>query len=84
MAFHLGASHMDGFPEELRVVVNEHWAQYPPQHPMIVQFFAIFYIFVTFICVFGNLLVIFVFLSNKELRIPVSFWVVSPLSTLPK
>ena len=72
MASRLGASHMDNFPEELREVVNHHWAQFPPQNPMVVQFFAIFYILVTFICVVGNFLVIYVFLSNKELRIPVS------------
>ena len=68
-----GTSHMDGFPEDLREVVNDHWAQFPPQHPMVVQIFALFYIFVTFVCVFGNFLVIFVFAYNKELRIPVSF-----------
>ena len=76
MASRLGASHMDNFPEELREVVNDHWAQFPPQiwgqNPMVVQFFAIFYFLVTFICVVGNILVIYVFLSNKELRIPVS------------
>ena len=61
---------------ELREVVNDHWAQFPPQiwgqNPMVVQFFAIFYFLVTSICVVGNILVIYVFLSNKELRIPVS------------
>ena len=72
MASRLGASHMDNFPEELREVVNDHWAQFPPQNPLVVQFFAIFYLLVTFICVVGNFMVIYVFLSNKELRIPVS------------
>ena len=54
MASRLGSSHMDNFPEELREVVNDHWAQFPPQiwgqNPMVVQFFAIFYFLVTFIC----------------------------------
>jgi len=43
----------------------------------VVQFFAIFYILVTFICVVGNFLVIYVFLSNKELRIPGNLFVVN-------
>ncbi len=63
---------MDGFPEDLLEVVNDHWGKFPPAHPMIVSFFGTFYLLVTMVCVLGNGLLIYVFLSAKHLRTPVS------------
>ena len=67
-----GASLMDGFPDELREVVDNHWEQFPPQHPMVIDFFGVLFFFLWCICFFGNALVIYVFLGAKELRTPVS------------
>ena len=67
-----GASLMDGFPDELREVVDNHWEQFPPQHPMVIDFFGVLFFFLFLICFFGNALVIYVFLTSKDLRTPVS------------
>ena len=72
-----GASHMDNFPEELREVVHEHWTQFPPQHPLVVDMFGLFFLFLTFVCLFGNGLVIYVFLSTKSLRTPTNMFIVN-------
>ena len=72
-----GASHMDNFPEELRSVVHDHWAQFPPQHPLVVDLFGLFFLFLTFVCLFGNGLVIYVFLSTKSLRTPTNMFIVN-------
>ena len=67
-----GASLMDGFPDELREVVDNHWEQFPPQHPMVIDFFGVLFFFLFLICFFGNALVIYVFLTSKDLRTPVN------------
>ena len=66
---------MDNFPEELREVVHDHWTQFPPQHPLVVDMFGLFFLFLTFICLFGNGLVIYVFLSTKSLRTPTNMFI---------
>jgi len=73
LTYQKGATNMDGFPEDLLEVVNDHWGKFPPAHPMIVSFFGTFYLLVTMVCVLGNGLLIYVFLSAKHLRTPVSF-----------
>ena len=70
--FFQGASHMDGFPDELREVIHEHWGQFPPQNPMIIDLFGIMFFFLAFFSFCGNGFVIYVFLSKKSLRTPVS------------
>lgn len=66
-----GASHMDGLPAELKSVVSNHWAQFPPQHPLVVDVFGVFFFALTFLSLLGNGLVIYVFLTTKSLRTPV-------------
>ena len=63
---------MDGFPDELRGVIHEHWGQFPPQNPMIIDLFGIMFFFLAFLSFCGNGFVIYVFLSKKSLRTPVS------------
>ena len=36
--YNLGASFLDNFPDDLREVVHPHWGNFPPQHPLIVDF----------------------------------------------
>ena len=64
----LGATHLDNFPESLREVVHDHWGTFPPQHPLVVDLFGIFFFVLTFLSLFGNGLVIYVFLATKSLR----------------
>ena len=64
---------MDNFPEELNeVVYTDHWKLFPPQHPLIVDFFGLLFFFLWCISFFGNGIVIIIFLITKNLRTPVS------------
>ena len=69
--FITGALMMDGFPEELREVVNEHWEKYPPQNPLVMAFFCILFFVLWIVAFFGNFCVIYIFCATKELRSPV-------------
>ena len=72
-----GATHMDGFPEYLREVVDDHWGTFPPQHPLIVDLFGIFFFVLTVLSIFGNGLVIYIFLTTKSLRIPTNMFIIN-------
>ena len=74
---HSGATHMDGFPDEIRDVVHNHWASFPPQHPLVVDLFGVFFLVLTFVSIFGNGLVIYIFLTTKCLRIPTNMFIVN-------
>ena len=63
---------MDGFPEDLREVANDHWGKFPPQHPLISDLFGIAFFFLWLVSFFGNGCVIYVFLTSPKLRSPVS------------
>ena len=67
----IDAKMTDGFPEELRSVLHPHWEQFPPQHPLIPYFFGVFLFALSFISLVGNFLLLYVFLSTKDLRTPV-------------
>ena len=69
--FNQGALLMDGFPEELFEVVNDHWSQFPAVNPMINQLFGICFLALTFVTMSACLLIIYVFATTEELRIPV-------------
>ena len=68
---------MDNFPEELREVVHEYWARFPPQHPLVGDMLgiAIFCLWCISFC--GNLCVIFIFLAEKSLRTPTNIFIVN-------
>ena len=72
-----GSSHMDGFPDEIRDVVHDHWATFPPQHPLVVDLFGIFFFVLTVASIFGNGLVIYVFLTTKSLRMPTNMFIIN-------
>ena len=67
-----GARHLDILPDELNEVIDEHWKQYPPQHPMVVHMFGILFFCLWSVTFTANLGVLYVFFSQKELRSPVS------------
>ena len=75
-------SHMDNFPEHLKDVVNEHWAQFPPRNNFVVLFFGVCFAFLTIVNLVTNSFVIYVYLTNKELCIPVSIGIVTRKSSL--
>lgn len=68
---------MDGFPEDLRSVVSNHWASFPPQHPLIPDMFGIFFFFLWCTSFFGNGCVIYIFLTTKKLRSPTNLFIVN-------
>ena len=63
---------MDGFPEELRSVVHDHWGNFPPQHPLISDLFGVIFFFLWIVSFLGNGCVMYVFLATPKLRSPVS------------
>ena len=67
-----GSTHMDGFPEELRDVVHDHWGSFPPQHPLVVSVFGFFFFVLTVVSLLGNGLVIWIFSTTPSLKTPVS------------
>ena len=58
-------------PEELREVTPRIWDQYPPNHPLLIDMFAVVIFILLAINVFGNSLVIYIFCAEKSLRTPV-------------
>ena len=62
---------MYNFPEELREVVNDHWSQFPPQHPLVADIFGILFFVLTVVNFIANSLVIYVYLGTEELKTPV-------------
>lgn len=57
----------------MKPVLHPHWESFPPQHPLIPYFFGVFLFILSFISLVGNTLILYVFLSTKSLRTPVSF-----------
>jgi len=72
-----GANQLFDLPEDLKEVVSEHWAQFPPQHPLITHVFGILFFVLWVINFFGNGLVIYIFLKTKTLRTPTNMFVVN-------
>jgi len=72
-----GATHMDGFPEELRSVVHDHWGNFPPQHPLIPDLFGVIFFFLWIVSFLGNGCVIYVFLATPKLRTPTNIFIVN-------
>ncbi|XP_040581196.1 compound eye opsin BCRH2 [Lepeophtheirus salmonis] len=67
----------DGVPEELREVIHHHWDQFSPVNPLVTHFFAVFYFFLCSASLFGNLLVMYIFIKVKSLRTPSNMFVVN-------
>ena len=72
-----GASQLDGLDRAALEIVDEHWAQFPPQHPLANHLIGIAYFFLFIISFFGNGSVIYIFLKVKSLRTPSNMFVVN-------
>ena len=57
------ASHLDGIDDELLPLINDHWAQFPPQHPMVNVCGGLLYLTLSMINYVGNGIVLYVFLK---------------------
>ena len=68
---------MDGLDRAALDIVDEHWAQFPPQHPLANHLIGIAYFFLWIINFFGNGSVIYIFLKVKSLRTPSNMFVVN-------
>ena len=58
-----GATHLDGIDKETMEVIDEHWGQFPPQHPLINHIVGICFLFLWLINLFGNGSVCYIFLK---------------------
>ena len=70
--YHLGATHLDNFPDDLREVVNDQWEKFPPQHPLIVDLFGVIFFLLWALSFLGNGCVMWIFLTTKSIRTPVN------------
>ena len=57
------ASHLDSIDEELRGLIDDHGAQFPPQHPMVNVCGGLLYLTLSIINYVGNGIVLYVFLK---------------------
>jgi len=72
-----GSNQLFSVPKELDPIVSQHWASFPPQHPLISHIFGILFFFLWIVNFFGNGLVIYIFLKAKSLRTPTNMFVVN-------
>jgi len=72
-----GANQLFDIPDELSPIISQHWAKYPPQHPLIHHSFGIIFFFLWIVNFVGNGLVIYIFLKTKSLRTPTNMFVVN-------
>lgn len=68
---------IDTAPENMLSLINSHWYSFPPLHRTWYLLIASFLIVTTVIAVTGNLLVIYLFSTNKSLRSPANYFVVN-------
>ena len=63
-----GATHLDGIDKETMEVIDEHWGQFPPQHPLINHIVGICFLFLWLINLFGNGSVCYIFLKVYNIQ----------------
>lgn len=69
---------MSDFPQDLTQVVNsEHWSQFNAVHPLVNQVFGICYLTLTLLCTISSLLIVYVFVTVEELRIPSNYFIIN-------
>ncbi|XP_071517803.1 rhodopsin-like [Panulirus ornatus] len=68
---------VDTVPKELLHMVDPHWYQFPPMNPLWYGLLGFFMVVMGFLSVFGNAVVIWVFMNTKSLRSPANSLVVN-------
>lgn len=72
-----GANQLYDVPKEILPVIPTHWANFPPQHPLVPHVFGIIFFIAWVVNFVGNGLVIYIFLKTKSLRTPSNMFVVN-------
>lgn len=74
-----GAKHVDDIPKDFMDLglIHEHWTKFPPQHPLVNHIVGIIFFFLWVVNIFGNGMVIYIFLKTKTLRTPTNMFVVN-------
>ncbi|XP_045111199.1 compound eye opsin BCRH2-like [Portunus trituberculatus] len=70
-----GMSVTDMVPDQIKHMVHPHWNKFPPVNPMWHYLLGVAYLFLGAISLFGNGMVILLFLKNKNLRSPANYLV---------
>ena len=58
-----GSTHLDGIDKDAMEVIDDHWGQFPPQHPLVGHIVGIAYIILWMINLFGNGSVCYIFIK---------------------
>ena len=63
-----GSTHLDGIDKDAMEVIDDHWGQFPPQHPLVGHIVGIAYIILWMINLFGNGSVCYIFIKVQNTR----------------
>jgi len=72
-----GMTVVDFVPENIKHLVHEHWYNFPPVNPMWHYLLGVIYIFLGFISISGNILVIHLYLKAPALKTPTNLMIVN-------
>ena len=61
-----GSTHLDGIDKDAMEVIDDHWGQFPPQHPLVGHIVGIAYIILWMINLFGNGSVCYIFIKVQN------------------
>ena len=67
-----GSTHLDGIDKDAMEVIDDHWGQFPPQHPLVGHIVGIAYIILWMINLFGNGSVCYIFIKVQIQEVWVS------------
>ena len=64
-------------PKDVAAMSHQHWLDFPPSHPFVADFVGILFLLLSFVNIFGNGIVIYVFLKDASLRRPSNMLIVN-------
>nr|ADQ01811.1 opsin protein [Leptuca pugilator] len=70
-----GVSVTDFVPDHIKHMIHPHWEKFPPVNPMWHYLLGVVYLFLGAISLFGNGMVLLLFMKNKNLRSPANYLV---------
>jgi len=73
--FPAGMTVVDTVPDHIKHMVHPHWASYPPVNPMWHILLGVIYLFLGAMSMFGNGMVLLLFMKNAFLRTPANYLV---------
>jgi len=72
-----GMSIVDTVPDHMKHMIHPHWNNYPPVNPMWHYLLGVIYCFLGFFSFFGNGLVMYLYLTHKNLQTPANLLVIN-------